>query len=604
MFSQLVLLVLLSTGSVFAASMFNKKYEEILPITVGAIVLTLFLFGIVGILNVGVYFLLVAAVILYILSGYKIIKDKTYKTLMKNLITPGAIIFIFAFVVLSLLNHGKIPDGWDEFSHWALSVKSAVTKDILSTNASSGLMFKNYPPGVTLFLYFVEEISIIFSGFKVTFIEWKMYFGYQIFALSFLLPIFKNIKLKQVWSTILIAVIIALSPMFLFPNFYDKIYIDPILAVLSGVGFATILLSQKKDWIYFLSIFSVISMLVLAKDAGVAFAAFLFIAFVVDLLLQKDNYTKMKKCILILTSFTFLIIPLLLWNLSIYINEVTRIFSEDIIFSEAINVFLGNDDTYKTEVLKNFTEAIFTGIVFFGNTEFGVTYLHLLIIFCGGLYLLLHLNSKKSQFVFNPNAKYIVIILLVQTIIYILGILLAYMFKFSEYEAVGLAALSRYLNVAYTAIWIVIILSSITLIKQINITNRNVCLFIMLCGLMFTAPWDKIYVFATRTSVRSSISTAAVFNDIVSKINSLEIEDENIYFVAQESNGYHFWVTTYYAFPTIIDGNWSIGEPFYDGDIWTVNKTAEQWQEELMQNYDYVALYHVNVNHWSKWICR
>lgn len=53
--------VLLS-GSVFAAARFGRKFEEILPITCMGIVLVLFLFGAVGLLSVGVYAVLLAAV--------------------------------------------------------------------------------------------------------------------------------------------------------------------------------------------------------------------------------------------------------------------------------------------------------------------------------------------------------------------------------------------------------------------------------------------------------------------------------------------------------------------------------------------------------------
>ena len=37
-----------------------------------------------------------------------------------------------------------------------------------------------------------------------------------------------------------------------------------------------------------------------------------------------------------------------------------------------------------------------------------------------------------------------------------------------------------------------------------------------------------------------------------------------------------------------------MGQPFYEGDIWTVEKTPKQWREELKSNVDYVAIYHLN----------
>ena len=40
--------------------------------------------------------------------------------------------------------------------------------------------------------------------------------------------------------------------------------------------------------------------------------------------------------------------------------------------------------------------------------------------------------------------------------------------------------------------------------------------------------------------------------------------------------------------------SWSIGEPFYEGDTRTVYFTAEEWRTILLQEYDYLALFHIN----------
>ncbi len=596
MISQIIIFAILSAGSVFAASVFGKKYEEILPITSGAIVLMLFLFGIIGVLNVGVYVICIAAIALYAYALFKVLKQKNYKSVIKKIITPGFIIFLLAFGILSILNYGKIPDGWDEFSHWALSVKSAVMKDVLSTDVNSGLMFKSYPPGVTLFMYFVEEISIMATGFSAKYIEWKIYFGYQIFALSFLMPVFKKVTLKQIWCTVCIGVVLVLVPTLFFTDFFTKVFIDPILGLLSGVGLATVLLSHKKDWVYFLTIFSTIAMLVLAKDAGMAFAVFLFIAFAIDLWLQKDLFTKKKKIIVIGISLAFLILPYLLWNFSIMINGVERMFSNDIIISDAINVFLRKDTTYRSEVARRFFNAIFTHTVTLGGVGIGISYFVLSSIFGTALYFLYSKGLKMKGEDSFSFSKIPFVILIVQTITYIVGILLSYMFKFTEYEAVQIASFGRYMNVAFLAIWVVIVLLAIELILRIKATDRNVGISFMLSVMIITASWGPLAEFAYRTTAANSQGVTAVFTPLLNKISELDVESEKIYFIAQESNGYEYWISNYYAFPNSYYGtwNWSLGEPFYDGDIWTISKTAEEWRAELMEHCDYVAIHNIN----------
>ena len=55
--SVLLFILLISSGSVFAASYFDKKYEEVLPITCGGIIVISFLFGIVNLLKFSTAFI-------------------------------------------------------------------------------------------------------------------------------------------------------------------------------------------------------------------------------------------------------------------------------------------------------------------------------------------------------------------------------------------------------------------------------------------------------------------------------------------------------------------------------------------------------------------
>ena len=52
---QIVLFLILSSGGIFCAAVFGRKYEQVLPLTCSGIVAILFAFGIFGIMNIGVY---------------------------------------------------------------------------------------------------------------------------------------------------------------------------------------------------------------------------------------------------------------------------------------------------------------------------------------------------------------------------------------------------------------------------------------------------------------------------------------------------------------------------------------------------------------------
>ena len=61
-------------------------------------------------------------------------------------------------------------------------------------------------------------------------------------------------------------------------------------------------------------------------------------------------------------------------------------------------------------------------------------------------------------------------------------------------------------------------------------------------------------------------------------------------------DGAYYWVIRFNARPNATNEHfsWSIGKAFYEGDIFTREISAEQWQQELIREYDYVAIFRIN----------
>jgi len=69
MLTNLVFFLILISGSAYAAIRFRKRFEETMPISVMGIVLILFTFGLMGILEVGMIALYAMAVGFYLLAS-------------------------------------------------------------------------------------------------------------------------------------------------------------------------------------------------------------------------------------------------------------------------------------------------------------------------------------------------------------------------------------------------------------------------------------------------------------------------------------------------------------------------------------------------------
>ena len=85
---------------------------------------------------------------------------------------------------------------------------------------------------------------------------------------------------------------------------------------------------------------------------------------------------------------------------------------------------------------------------------------------------------------------------------------------------------------------------------------------------------------------------------IAQEIRKYAEEGEEVWFVSQEDDGYHYWITKFNVRPADVSNRgtytWSMGEPFYEEDRWTRPVTLQEWMQILQSHYDYVALYCLN----------
>ncbi len=197
MFSSTVFM-LLASGSVFGVSFFEKKFEEVLPITCMGISGILFIFGMFGMLKIGFWLIFAALIALVLISLLNTIIKKDFLQFVKGFFTPAFFIFSFLFFIICLCNRGKLAAHTDEFSHWVDSVKTMFLLDDFITNENSHSLFKSYPPIMALFQYFFQRVNaLIFRSND--FVEEKVYVAYQVFVVSLILPFFKMLNTKELW---------------------------------------------------------------------------------------------------------------------------------------------------------------------------------------------------------------------------------------------------------------------------------------------------------------------------------------------------------------------------------------------------------------------
>lgn len=586
---------ILSSGGALGAAICKKKYEEMLPITASVLVLLLFLCGIMGILKVGAVLVCILGAAVYVCAGIWVVRKKNFGEFVKNFFSPGFLIFTILFLFVCYFNFGKLADSWDEFSHWADIVKVMATLDTYGTNPEAYSLCQSYPPGMSLFQYFLQKLSAWTGG---GFTEWQLYVAYQVLVLIFMLPFVKNLHIKQPLAMLVSMAIIFICPLLFYQSIYAAMYIDPFLGVLSGSGLATVFLCKERDAFYSLRVLLTCAMLVLAKDAGMLFAVFLGGAYVLDMLFigREEEIAwerrKLQEYSSILYAILAIGVPRWLWSLHLKLTHAKVSFTTRVDISQLLDVIFKRDHTYRRWLWGEYYRKLITQTISLGDTNIRLSYLMLLFLLLS-LFLILGLPYRKDE-IYPKKSILLVWTMGIQFAVYIIGLCVTYMFKFSEYEATNFASFDRYINIVFLAAWIVCAMVLVDLLQKVK-KEENVFAMGVLSVIVVISPMGQVYNYATRAAVTASIQTRSAYAPMVQEIEEHVEERSHIYFVSQEDNGFDYWVVRYSARPNIFSsGNWSIGESFYSGDIWTQDMTADEWQAILLDGYDYVALYRVN----------
>lgn len=593
MLALLLFLAICSAGSVLGAAVFQRKYGEILPISCSVIVLLLFLCGIFGHLGFGVILIVLLTVGIYILSIVWMIRKKNYREVLYHLFTPGLCVFTLFALAFLYLDYGLLSTHIDEFTHWTDIVKVMVIYDDFGTNVLSQSTFPTYPPGTALFEYFFQKISFFVSGDNHL-SEWKLFYSFHIFLISYFIPFFEKgdvVTHKRFGTLLSGCLVILLAPMIFYSNIYSATLVDPALGILSGIGFAMIFCSKKKDMLYSVQVLLLGAVLVLIKDAGLVFAVFLVFAYAWDLSQKQKALRSLKifGCAVLAVA-----IPKALWKFEIATSGANSFFPDHVSLSQFVKLLMSGEETYHKTVIENFYKAFLTRTVTIGDTGIQIAYPVLTVLSFSLLIGIWFLFSKRESQDAKPR-KTVVYIIMIQFFVYVIGLCITYVLNFAEFEAVEVASFSRYIDTMFLEIWIFAIVLLLTMRQKYQETKVPITMFLLFMVILSTR-MEYVYNLSLKKHVESSIENRQPY-DLLSNVIAEKCEDNaHIYIVTQEDAGFDYMVLRYDIRPNISNAGWtwSIGKSFYEGDIWTREISAEQWMDELVAEYDYVALYKLN----------
>lgn len=585
--AYILLIFLLLNTSFFYSTIFNKKIEQTIFLSIFSYILILFTFGVLGSLSLGYMLIIIYNILLLGFNIYSFIKKKI--NLNKNVLTMGLILFIISYIVIVWQSLGKLASSWDEFSHWALVVKNMYGLNNLGIGSDSTVMIKDYLSGTSLFQYFCVKLC---GEFK----ESMLYVGMDLIILSVIVPIFSVFKDRRNFLGYILFFILFFIPTLFYPTIYYSLYVDGIL----GLTFAYGLYSYFNNRENKLSAFDIInliasfSMLIFIKDFGIVLLLISFFIILIDNMFIRNKFSIKniihQNYLIVITIIPALLIKIV-WKITLVLYGVIGDGSSSNILQTVKNLITLNLMDYQTEVIASFTDATFNTTL--TNTFIPITYVvAVLIVMIIGYFAIQ--NVKKDN---KSTIKLLVTLTVLGAAAYAGLILLAYISVFSSYEALKLASFTRYMGTyALGAIYIALAIY----VKIVSSNDKKIGNFTMLLLGLFMINFSfstllNLTIFAPSSS-NNSKNVRASYDEFSEKTSKYINKDDCLYFISTNDNGIDYYIARYELTPNKMNENfaWSIGISYSEEDIWTVYKTSDTWRNELIEDYNYVYLYDID----------
>jgi hypothetical protein len=567
-----------------------------LPTAIFGVTAVLYTFSLFNQLLLGFWVVLVAIALATIVSVVLLIKEKEFVSHLKSLLSPGLVIFVFLALFSFLLTRGMQLSSWDEFSHWGTIVKATYLHDAIGPYNPVDLGFRSYPPSLSLFEYFITKLG-------GPWLEGNIFWAYQLIIWSLFTPFFAQLTWRR-WGQLLVVTPLAFIAPLAFFNSLSVILVDPLLGMLFGYALAIAYVGNVLQWRLAVHVGLSVFMLTLAKDAGTFMASLGVALYLIRLFAARktnpDEWSWKRFAILSSIPTLSLVASNQSWAALVSARVEAPSFQNPIDIGAFFGALRGEGPTYWQEVLSTFGFGVSNYPI---NTDgvVAIPQLQLIVIFALVIATFEWLVSRRMGRRFGFASLGTVTI---GAVVYTYGLLVLYLFRFGEYEAVKLASYERYLGTYWAGIALFVALVAIWLVagsgsnqtmggakaKTEGISELVVAGVVVL-SLFVLSPVQKLGEFFANPHGYSS-QVRAQFEPVLEQAKKSGIQPgEKVWIIAQHTTGFEYFILRYeFLNNTVNDTGWSIGSSLDESDVWTTPKTAQEWSEEI-KDYDFVIVY-------------
>lgn len=566
------------------------RFARALIVSISVSVLILLTAGLIDQLILGRWLTLAFGVSGSIVALVRIIRRKDYGALIPS---PSLVLWVVLSLGALTLKRDQLFSKWDEFSHWGTVVKAMVVFEKLPPLSDAILNHSSYPPGASLWAYLVGAWSAPWQ-------EGTAYWAYALIVLSIFAAVWSSVTWRWSWRLLLLAPISLLFPQVFF-DYSNSLKVDALLGLLFGY-LLFLVFSEKKYTTKFLVEWALNGfLLTFFKDSGI----FLFVLAGLVLLFQanrqgffsrRDSGSRRMAAL----GLTPIVFPLMFyWIWRQFLESVnTRIAfqpNRDLITQLSI----ARDDRSSPAgiVIDNFYAGLFEIPLAQTATPPPLTAIHWFLIVGICVVLIIPLLAQALSI---PPSGLALLTVFFGAVLWAVGLELAYLTRFTEYEAVRLASMGRYLSTYVLGVTILALFMAQKFWIDLGGSgskkrDRNFWLtslgLVILGALALTLIPPRTLLNPFLSSRESTSIIREPYQEFVNTAASVGIgEDSSIIVISQYTTGYDHKVLRYLLMGSDIADYWSIGTPYGDDDVWTRKMDLNTLELEL-DNYEYLMVY-------------
>jgi len=580
----LILIVFTLSLAISLKYLLKSKIETILTIVVLSFGLLLYVFGLFKQLNIAYYLINILSIIAFIFDIYLLTKKKVK---ISEIFTLGTIIYILLTVILFFyLRNCQFTD-WDEYSHWGINLKMMLKNNLLWGDSSFDIIHGAYPPLAGIIEYYICRLNGEYT-------EGVAYFSLAYFTMTIMISIFKNYNYRDTFKSIIVLATVYLA-IFMLNFTFATLYLDLLLGIIFFVSIYHIYtLDVNEDKAQYILVCLLLVGILMVKDAGIIFVAIcLLLLFVNLIVLPIFKVRKIDKALRTNLLFFGIIILIVLiaylsWKLYLKVNvtEADMVISEINIIKYIKSLFLRETSHPKYyDITFSYYNILNQGIITTENFIFNTAIKFVVFVNVIALLYIVLIQKGKEK---NKFARYL-IILDCGFLLYLAFLLFLFLFIFIEYEGRGLASYSRYIGTYLIAFFLAIV-AAIAHGKEKGITYP---LLLIILAFTVTSVNLNTVLFPNNSKVSTIPPEIASLSN---EVTNLLDKDDNVYIIYQDSNGIHLHFIRYLIAPIKSSySNWSLGDPYYEGDIWTHN-LSEQEIIEFLKEKEYTHILFANID--------